>query len=170
LLLSADPAPRIEVQAITNAEQLIAPHSSRFEAAMQPKASGPTPRLTRNQFLVLSVLEGAEAPLSAYSILDRLRSHGLKAPLQVYRALDKLLDFGKIRRVESMNAFVVCQHADRDCLHPAITGFKICDLCGAVEEFHDENVERALIKHVRSDGFRIKRTAIEIHGTCSSCR
>ena len=31
----------------------------------------------------------AEAPLSAYDILDKLRDDGLRAPLQVYRALEK---------------------------------------------------------------------------------
>ena len=34
----------------------------------------------------------AEAPLSAYTILDQLRDDGFRAPLQVYRALDKLLE------------------------------------------------------------------------------
>ncbi|MEK9833582.1 MAG: transcriptional repressor, partial [Rhodospirillaceae bacterium] len=52
--------------------------------------------LTRNQSLVFGVLEGAEAPLSAYTILDQLRDEGLRAPLQVYRALDKLVAFGLV--------------------------------------------------------------------------
>ena len=45
--------------------------------------------LTRNQHLVLDTLVGATGPLSAYGILDRVRSDGIKAPLQIYRALDK---------------------------------------------------------------------------------
>ncbi|MEY9165106.1 Fe2+ or Zn2+ uptake regulation protein [Sinorhizobium fredii] len=36
-------------------------------------------KLTKNQSLVLAVLKSSEQPLSAYSILDRLREHGLKA-------------------------------------------------------------------------------------------
>ena len=51
-------------------------------------------QLTRNQSLVLDALTHAEAPLSAYTILDKLRDHGFRAPLQVYRALEKLLEFG----------------------------------------------------------------------------
>lgn len=39
--------------------------------------------LTRNQSLVFSVLQSSGQPLSAYSILDRLRDEGLHAPLQV---------------------------------------------------------------------------------------
>ncbi|NRP75769.1 Zinc uptake regulation protein [Ensifer psoraleae] len=71
-------------------------------------------KLTKNQSLVLAVLQSSEQPLSAYSILDRLREHGLKAPLQIYRALDKLLDAGRVHRLESMNAFVVCCHPGTD--------------------------------------------------------
>lgn len=42
-------------------------------------------KLTKNQSLVLRVLQSSDQPLSAYTILDRLRSDGLKAPLQVSR-------------------------------------------------------------------------------------
>jgi len=45
-------------------------------------------KLTRNQSLVLSVLQSSDQLLSAYRILDRLRDEGFKAPLQVYRALE----------------------------------------------------------------------------------
>ena len=48
-------------------------------------------KLTRNQSLVLGALTNAGGPLSAYTILDRLRDDGFRAPLQVYRALEKLL-------------------------------------------------------------------------------
>lgn len=76
-------------------------------------------KLTKNQGLVLSVLESSGQPLSAYTILDRLRGQGLKAPLQVYRALDKLLEHGRVHRLESMNAFVVCCHSRHGQIHPA---------------------------------------------------
>ncbi len=80
-------------------------------------------KLTRNQSLVLSVLQSSEQPLSAYSILDRLREEGLRAPLQVYRALEKLLQAGRIHRLESKNAFVVCCHSKHGQIHPRITAF-----------------------------------------------
>jgi Fur family zinc uptake transcriptional regulator len=47
-----------------------------------PQAAADAMKLTRNQELVLSTLEDAAQPLSAYGILDRLREHGLRAPLQ----------------------------------------------------------------------------------------
>ena len=126
-------------------------------------------KLTRNQGLVLSVLESSGQPLSAYSILDRLREHGLRAPLQVYRALDKLLEAGRIHRLESMNAFVVCCHSRHGQIHPRITAFEICESCGKVNEFHDTKIEDALTRHARSSGFKIRATTIEVHGLCADC-
>ncbi|WP_026614207.1 Fur family transcriptional regulator [Ensifer aridi] len=137
---------------------------------MTRRTGNTAPALTRNQTLVLSVLEASQVPLSAYSILDRLREHGLRAPLQIYRALEKLLDLGKIHRVESMNAFVLCRHSEHGYMHPSITAFEICEPCGSVNEFHNENLELALGRHVRGDGFLAKRTTIEIRGLCFACR
>jgi Fur family transcriptional regulator, zinc uptake regulator len=74
-----------------------------------------TPNLTKNQALVLDVLSRAEQPMSAYTILDKLRDNGFRAPLQVYRALEKLLDFGLVHRLESLNSFVACSHTHESC-------------------------------------------------------
>ena len=66
--------------------------------------------LTKNQTLVMGALSQAKGPLSAYTILDELRDDGFRAPLQVYRALEKLVELGLVHRLESLNAFVACQH------------------------------------------------------------
>ncbi|NVP58606.1 Fur family transcriptional regulator [Mycoplana rhizolycopersici] len=126
-------------------------------------------KLTRNQSLVLSVLQSTEQPLSAYTILDRLRDDGLRAPLQIYRALDKLMEVGRIHRLESMNAFVVCCHSKHGQIHPRITAFEICEGCGKVNEFHDAKIEDALVRHARKRGFKIRTTTIEVHGVCGEC-
>ncbi|OJF89867.1 Fur family transcriptional regulator [Pararhizobium antarcticum] len=126
-------------------------------------------KLTRNQSLVLSVLQSSDQPLSAYGILDRLRGDGLKAPLQVYRALEKLLEAGRIHRLESKNAFVVCCHSRHGQIHPRITAFEICEACGKVNEFHNTEIEDALTRHARSSGFKVRSSTIEIHGLCAGC-
>ena len=137
---------------------------------MSQAAIAGTAKLTRSQGLVLSVLEGAGQLLSAYGILDRLRDEGLKAPLQVYRALDKLVEAGRVHRLESMNAFVVCSHSNHAHIHPRITAFEICDACGKVSEFHDEALEDALLARTRHSRFKIRATAIEVRGICRACR
>jgi len=124
--------------------------------------------LTRNQSLVLDVLEGSDAPLSAYSILDQLRDEGLKAPLQVYRALDKLLDLGLAHRLESLNAFIAC--AQPQCHRAGLIAFAICESCNQVSEFSDAVVKERLASWADREGFLPSRTTMEIRGTCHACR
>lgn len=125
------------------------------------------PVLTANQMLVLAALSEAEAPLSAYAILDRLQGKGIKAPLQVYRALEKLIDLGLVHRLESLSAFVVCDHHGDHAQHPV--AFAICDACGLVSEFVDSSVQEGLVRWTQGHAFRPKRVTVEIRGLCESC-
>lgn len=124
--------------------------------------------MTRNQNLVFGALEKAAAPMSAYSILDELRSEGLRAPLQIYRALEKLIDTGLVHRLESLNAFVVC--AQPDCHRHELAAFAICDQCSHVSEFSDAEVESRLRNWADTENFAASRTTIEIRGMCKDCR
>ena len=125
-------------------------------------------KLTKNQRMVLDLLSNSEAPMSAYSILDELRSEGLRAPLQVYRALDKLIGIGLVHRLESMNAFVACAHPA--CHAVEMVGFAICETCGKALEFSDNELAEILSGWVSANGFLAKSTSIEIKGTCASCQ
>ncbi|MAZ18630.1 Fur family transcriptional regulator [Oricola sp.] len=124
--------------------------------------------LTRNQSLVFDTLEGADAPLTAYNILDRLNGEGLRAPLQVYRALDKLLDLGMVHRLESLNAFVACRHPG--CATHEAVAFAICDDCGSVAEITDSSLVDALDTITRSADFKPRKTTVEMRGLCSDCQ
>jgi Fur family transcriptional regulator, zinc uptake regulator len=123
--------------------------------------------LTRNQTLVLSKLSNTEQPKSAYTLLGELREDGFKAPLQVYRALDKLVAQGRVHRLESISAFVACQHPD--CESHAATVFMICEKCGKVAEQADTKVAAALANVAQTQGFRMEKTSIEIRGACGKC-
>nr|WP_272211713.1 Fur family transcriptional regulator [Marinicella sp. W31]MDC2877606.1 Fur family transcriptional regulator [Marinicella sp. W31] len=127
-------------------------------------------KLTRNQSLVFDCLADSDGPLSAYTILDRLRDHGFKAPLQVYRALDKLTDAGMVHRLESMNAYVACAHPDQDCTHHGMTAFAICEGCGAVIEFHAHDIEDALVSLAQAQRFKPERMTVEMRGLCQTCQ
>ncbi len=124
--------------------------------------------LTRNQSLVHAVLGKAEGPLSAYDILDAVRAEGIRAPLQVYRALDRLMAAGLVHRLESLNAFVACcrphRHGD-----DAMIAFAICEGCGQVSEFSDEEIARRLASWTAANAFTPSKTTIEIRGHCRAC-
>ena len=59
-----------------------------------------TQSLSKNQQVVLEIIEKAKGPLKAYSILFNVQKKGIKAPQQIYRALDKLIEIGKIHKIE----------------------------------------------------------------------
>ncbi|MDC0882639.1 Fur family transcriptional regulator [Litorivicinus sp.] len=124
-------------------------------------------KLTKNQTLVLSVLEESSIPLSAYTILERLGEHGLRAPPQVYRALDKLLDLGLAHKLASMNSFLACQHTQ--CGSHQVTSFAICDGCEQVSEIINTEFERQLNSLANDVGLQPTRSTIEIHGLCDQC-
>lgn len=126
-----------------------------------------SPALTRNQTLVLDTLSAEQAPLSAYAILDRLRDEGLKAPPQIYRALEKLVETGKVHRLESLNAFVACNHPA--CQNHATTAFAICTQCGTVRECTDDALRKQVRSLASATNFTLTSTTVEMRGLCGDC-
>jgi len=123
--------------------------------------------LTKNQSMVHNVLTHDKGPMTAYEILDILRDKGLRAPLQVYRALEKLTELKLVHRLESMSAFVACQHGT--CEHSGAAVFAICETCGAVAELEAADLCKDLETRVMADGFNPKKTTIELRGECQQC-
>ncbi len=125
------------------------------------------PSLTKNQQLVFDALSQTAQPMSAYSILDKLREAGLRAPLQVYRALDKLVENGSVHRLESLNAFVACAH--KHCHDDCASAFAICEKCGSVTEFSDDAVMQRLRGWSGKAKFAPTKMVVEVRGVCASC-
>jgi Fur family transcriptional regulator, zinc uptake regulator len=123
--------------------------------------------LTRNQTLVIEALNQSKSPLSAYAILDALRGEGLRAPLQVYRALEKLVALGFVHRLESLNAFVACQHIG--CDGTDNVAFAICGTCGKVDEVQDASLSKELQAVSLNAGFLLAHSVVELRGTCAEC-
>ena len=128
----------------------------------------PETNLTRNETLVFDVLQKAEGPMSAYTILDELREDGFRAPLQVYRAVEKLREKGVVHRLESLNAFVACKHPD--CKTHETPVFMICDTCKQVEEISATRLFSVLERLAERNDFQAKNSAIELRGECGSCQ
>ena len=134
------------------------------------KHTGPVYDLTKNQSLVMNALSDSDRPMSAYTILDELRDKGFRAPLQVYRALDKLVEFGLVHRLESLNAFVPCQHPLCDGDKKETVLFTICEQCGRVEEFVRDKLLNAVKGFADEIEFSLSNSVIELRGICSSCK
>ncbi|WP_417841795.1 Fur family transcriptional regulator [Terasakiella sp.] len=126
-------------------------------------------KLTKNQELVFGRLQKSGTPQSAYELLDSLREDGLRAPLQIYRALDKLIELELVHRLESVNAFIACNHGDHHC-HSGFCAFAICEACGQVTEFSDSVISTQLQDWARASQFKTKSTTVEIRGLCANCQ
>ena len=122
--------------------------------------------LTKNQRIVLNLLQDSGEPLKAYYILDSLKKEGLNSPLQVYRALDKLVELGKIHKVESLNSFIICNNSN--CA--SNTAFTICERCGKVKEIKNNNLTEGVNELVRENKLNITRYNLEFYVVCKSCK
>jgi len=123
-------------------------------------------RLTTQRKKVLRLLCASDSPVSAYELLDQMRTIVKNpAPPTVYRALDFLRDQGLVHKLESLHAYVGCTHPD----HPHSSQFLICDACGEVTEIEDTSVAESLRAAGQALGFRSKRPIVEVLGTCAQC-
>ena len=124
--------------------------------------------LSKNQQIVLDIIEKAKGPLKAYSILFNVQKKGIKAPPQIYRALDKLIKMGKIHKIESKNAFVACRNSN--CEISKATAFSICESCEVVDEISDTKLSKYLSGFNSKKGMKFKRFNLEFFGLCKKCK
>ena len=124
--------------------------------------------LTKNQQIVLDLVEKSSEPLKAYSILFNVQKKGLKAPLQVYRALDKLVEIGKIHKIESRNAYVACKNSN--CVVSNATAFSICESCEKVTEINNSKLSKYLTNFQDNSGMKYSKYNLEFFGLCKKCK
>ena len=124
--------------------------------------------LTKNQQIVLDLVEKSSEPLKAYSILFNVQKKGLKAPLQVYRALDKLVEIGKIHKIESRNAFVACKNSN--CVVSNATAFSICESCEKLTEINNSKLSKYLTNFQDNSGMKYSKYNLEFFGLCKKCK
>ena len=124
--------------------------------------------LTKNQQIVLNLVEKSSQPLKAYSILFNVQKKGIKAPLQVYRALDRLVEIGKIHKIESRNAFIACQ--DSSCQISKATAFSICESCEKVTEINNSKLSKYLKNFKDNSGMKYSKYNLEFFGVCKKCK
>ncbi|HYP63489.1 MAG TPA: transcriptional repressor [Acidocella sp.] len=124
-------------------------------------------QLTALRREVLDLILRAQAPLTAYQLLDQLKSTRKSAvPPTIYRALDFLIENRLVHRIERLNAFIPCAEADHD---HADAQFLICHQCGAVTEMEDHGVSAALAAAAAARGFTPSRAIVELDGLCALC-
>ena len=123
-------------------------------------------QLTPIRHKVLELIWESHEAVKAYDLLERIKPFNDSAkPATVYRALDFLIEQRLIHRVESMNAFIGCNHVEgrHDLL------LLICERCRQIEERPAKPVMESLAQELEQAGFAAQRKSIEIHGICKHC-
>jgi Fur family zinc uptake transcriptional regulator len=115
--------------------------------------------------IIVEALRGLGRPVSAYELIEQVRGKGVSAPPTVYRALQRLIEDGLAHRLESLNAFVACDHPH----HQGKAVFAICDSCGMVKEFDSPAAIKSLQIWAGKNEFNVRSMTMEIRGRCGEC-
>lgn len=123
-------------------------------------------RLTKPRFEVLRILASSSKALGAYEVLEELgKVLPTPKPPTAYRAIEFWLQHGFIHRIESLNAYVLCDANHRH----AGSQFMVCDDCGSVIEAHICQLPDVLQEKSKDKNFTFTSWNIEIHGSCVDC-
>ena len=124
-------------------------------------------QLTALRRQILMLIAGEGAPLTAYALIDELaKLQGRQvAPPTVYRTLDFLVENGFVIKIESRNAFAICDSPGHH--HHGI--LLICARCGVTDEVDDHDVDATLARRAKASGFRIGKQMVELEGVCGRC-
>ena len=119
---------------------------------------------------VAAILAGADQPLGAYAIIQKLSEaqSRIVAPPTVYRTLDFLVDNGFVVKIESRQAYVACDHVGHDHDHHGIV-FS-CTKCGRTVEVDSAILDREIAALAEREGFTVERKVVEVEGVCQDCR
>jgi len=82
------------------------------------------------------------------------------------RALDFLMKRGLVHKIERLNAFMACGHAEGDEAHTA--AFLVCDCCGDAREI-EPPPSAAVEAAAKASGYALTGVTLEAHGLCPDC-
>jgi Fur family transcriptional regulator, ferric uptake regulator len=116
---------------------------------------------------VVELLGRQDCCLTAQEIFDRLRSHGRQVGIAtVYRVLEQLSERGLVQRID-VGAGIARYEA-------ALPGGEhhhhlVCDGCGKVEAFTDEELETVIHAVERRTGYSVAGHDVVLRGACPDC-
>ena len=116
---------------------------------------------------VIELLGRQQCCLTAQEIFDQLRGEGRRVGIaSVYRALEQLSRDGFVQRVELGSGTTRFEpiHAGGEHHHHLV-----CDDCGKVEAFADDELERVIHDLETQTGYTIAGHDVVLRGLCDTC-
>lgn len=133
------------------------------EAKRRCAAAGETWTAPRHR--TYELLLQAAGPVKAYDLMRRYQPGGGAKPPTVYRSLDFLMGLGLVHKIETLSAYVACEHGQG--AHAA--AFLICACCGRTRELDPADAQpQRLVGD--GHGYAIESVRLEISGRCPDCR
>lgn len=116
---------------------------------------------------VVELLDGQACALSAYDI-ERALADGDRAVARasVYRILDELVELGLVSRIEVGQGITRYEPVRPGGHHHH---HMVCDACGRIIPFSDEELETAISGLARRVAFQVDEHEIVLHGRCADC-
>ena len=117
---------------------------------------------------MVELLGAQDCCLTAQEIFDQLRAQGRRVGIaSVYRVLEQLGREGYVQRVDvgAGTSRFEPVHAGGQHHHHHL----VCDDCGKVEAFADDQLERALRKVESRTGYSVAGHDVLLRGACRDC-
>jgi Fur family ferric uptake transcriptional regulator len=116
---------------------------------------------------VIELLGRQRCCLTAQEIFDQLRTEGRRVGIaSVYRTLEQLIRDGFVQRIDIGAATSRFEPIHRNGEHHH---HLVCDDCGKVEAFADDELERTLRKVERRTGYSVAGHDVVLRGACHDC-
>lgn len=119
---------------------------------------------------VIELLARQSCALSALELEEALRASSERGVgrASVYRILDELESLRLVQRIEVGQGIARYEpvHAGGEHHHHHL----VCDACGEVEPFADEELERAMARVADRVAFDVAEHDVVLHGRCAACR
>ena len=116
---------------------------------------------------VVELLGRQDCCLSAQQIFDELRGGGRRVGIAtVYRVLEQLSERGLVQRIDVGEGIARYEAALPSGEHHH---HLVCDDCGKVEAFADDELERALQQVERRTGYSVAGHDVVLRGACGEC-
>lgn len=117
---------------------------------------------------VIDVLAAEGCAISALDIDARLQGYGRRVGrASVYRALEQLSELGLVHKLELGADTTQYERANPGGEHHH---HMVCDDCGKVLPFEDDELERAVTRVTGGARFEIRDHEVVLHGACEDCR
>jgi Fur family transcriptional regulator, ferric uptake regulator len=123
--------------------------------------------ITRQRELVAETIMFSDDHLSAEAVERRLKERGVKVgTATVYRTLDVLVESGLVKAHDFGEGYKRYEATGPQARHEHL----ICERCGKVLEFSNEQLERMLPIIADEHLFQHRRHRVEVFGVCRDCQ